>query len=139
MHPAKDGFAALPFFDDFDLSTVDILLISQYVHPPLHVRFIGATTPLVSHAQMDIQTDIQTFFSLPFLHVQTCTMRYSMQFKFLLASTIWCLPSYPNVFVLYSIVNFIPLAQYFHNPKRDQAANLWQFSFGPLWVAALCP
>jgi hypothetical protein len=31
MHPAKDGFAALPFFDDFDLSTVDILLISQYV------------------------------------------------------------------------------------------------------------
>lgn len=31
MHPAKDGFAALPFFDDFDLSTVEILLISQYV------------------------------------------------------------------------------------------------------------
>ena len=31
MHPAKDGFAALPFFDEFDLSTVDILLLSQYV------------------------------------------------------------------------------------------------------------
>lgn len=31
MHPAKDGFAALPFFDDFDLSTIDILVISQYV------------------------------------------------------------------------------------------------------------
>lgn len=31
MHPAKEGFAALPFFDEFDLSTVDILLISQYV------------------------------------------------------------------------------------------------------------
>ena len=31
MHPAKDGFSALPFFDEFDLSTVDILLISQYV------------------------------------------------------------------------------------------------------------
>ncbi|PGH21455.1 endoribonuclease ysh1 [Polytolypa hystricis UAMH7299] len=30
MHPAKDGFAALPFFDDFDLSTVDILLISHF-------------------------------------------------------------------------------------------------------------
>ncbi|OJD19573.1 endoribonuclease ysh1 [Emergomyces pasteurianus Ep9510] len=30
MHPAKEGFAALPFFDDFDLSTVDILLISHF-------------------------------------------------------------------------------------------------------------
>ncbi|KKY28684.1 putative cleavage and polyadenylation specifity 73 kda [Phaeomoniella chlamydospora] len=29
MHTGKSGFAALPFFDDFDLSTVDILLISQ--------------------------------------------------------------------------------------------------------------
>lgn len=33
MHPAKEGFSALPFFDEFDLSTVDILLISQYVDP----------------------------------------------------------------------------------------------------------
>jgi cleavage and polyadenylation specificity factor subunit 3 len=29
QHPAYSGFAALPFFDDFDLSTVDVLLISQ--------------------------------------------------------------------------------------------------------------
>ncbi|RAL05505.1 cleavage polyadenylation factor subunit YSH1 [Aspergillus ibericus CBS 121593] len=35
MHPAKEGFSALPFFDEFDLSTVDILLISQYVGPSL--------------------------------------------------------------------------------------------------------
>lgn len=34
MHPAKEGFSALPFFDEFDLSTVDILLISQYVEFP---------------------------------------------------------------------------------------------------------
>jgi hypothetical protein len=34
MHPAKEGFSALPFFDEFDLSTVDILLISQYVKFP---------------------------------------------------------------------------------------------------------
>jgi hypothetical protein len=34
MHPAKEGFSALPFFDEFDLSTVDILLISQYVDCP---------------------------------------------------------------------------------------------------------
>ena len=29
IHPAYDGLAALPFYDEFDLSTVDILLISQ--------------------------------------------------------------------------------------------------------------
>jgi len=29
QHPAYSGFAALPFYDDFDLSTVDVLLISQ--------------------------------------------------------------------------------------------------------------
>lgn len=34
MHPAKEGFSALPFFDEFDLSTVDVLLISQYVNLP---------------------------------------------------------------------------------------------------------
>ncbi|EEP78089.1 predicted protein [Uncinocarpus reesii 1704] len=30
MHPAKEGFAALPFFDEFDLSTVDVLLVSHF-------------------------------------------------------------------------------------------------------------
>ena len=29
QHPAYDGLAALPFFDDFDLSTGDVLLIIQ--------------------------------------------------------------------------------------------------------------
>ena len=29
MHPAYKGFAALPYFDEFDLSSVDVLLISQ--------------------------------------------------------------------------------------------------------------
>lgn len=29
MHPAYDGLAALPFYDEFDLSQVDVLLISQ--------------------------------------------------------------------------------------------------------------
>ncbi|KAG6360190.1 hypothetical protein INS49_011246 [Diaporthe citri] len=30
QHPAYDGLAALPFFDIFDLSTVDVLLISHF-------------------------------------------------------------------------------------------------------------
>ena len=29
VHPAYDGLAALPFYDEFDLSTIDILLITQ--------------------------------------------------------------------------------------------------------------
>lgn len=41
MHPAKEGFSALPFFDEFDLSTVDILLISQYVNLPAPLGFSG--------------------------------------------------------------------------------------------------
>ena len=31
IHPAYEGLAALPYYDEFDLSTVDVLLISQYV------------------------------------------------------------------------------------------------------------
>lgn len=31
MHPAFEGLQALPFYDEFDLSQVDVLLISQYV------------------------------------------------------------------------------------------------------------
>ncbi|KAI9862612.1 MAG: endoribonuclease ysh1 [Vezdaea acicularis] len=30
MHPAYDGLAALPFYDEFDLSTVDVLLVSHF-------------------------------------------------------------------------------------------------------------
>ena len=29
IHPAYDGLAALPFYDEFDLSSVDLLLITQ--------------------------------------------------------------------------------------------------------------
>lgn len=29
IHPAYDGLAALPFYDEFDLGTVDLLLITQ--------------------------------------------------------------------------------------------------------------
>jgi cleavage and polyadenylation specificity factor subunit 3 len=29
IHPAFDGLAALPFYDEFDLGTVDILLMTQ--------------------------------------------------------------------------------------------------------------
>jgi cleavage and polyadenylation specificity factor subunit 3 len=34
MHTGREGMSAMPYFDDFDLSTVDILLISQYVPRP---------------------------------------------------------------------------------------------------------
>lgn len=31
MHPGYEGLNALPYYDEFDLGTVDVLLISQYV------------------------------------------------------------------------------------------------------------
>ena len=39
MHPAFEGLASLPYYDEFDLSTVDLLLISQYVTLSLSVCF----------------------------------------------------------------------------------------------------
>jgi hypothetical protein len=33
MHTGKEGTEAMPYFDTFDLETIDILLISQYVPP----------------------------------------------------------------------------------------------------------
>jgi hypothetical protein len=54
MHPAKEGFSALPFFDEFDLSTVDVLLISQYVRPLfylLHIH-VGNHTPPGGQSRM---------------------------------------------------------------------------------------
>ncbi|KAK3644398.1 endoribonuclease ysh1 [Elasticomyces elasticus] len=31
IHPAYDGLAALPFYDEFDLGSVDVLLVTQRV------------------------------------------------------------------------------------------------------------
>lgn len=33
VHPAYSGIASLPFIDELDWSTVDVLLITQYVFP----------------------------------------------------------------------------------------------------------
>ncbi len=41
MHTGREGTDAMPYFDTFDLETIDILLISQYVH--LFPLFHGAS------------------------------------------------------------------------------------------------
>jgi hypothetical protein len=41
MHTGKEGTEAMPYFDTFDLETIDILLISQYVLPFSFQRHIG--------------------------------------------------------------------------------------------------
>lgn len=73
MHPAKDGFSALPFFDEFDLSTVDILLISQYVEFP-YPSYISEVTgsalkwepscALHVYDEISIQSNIRRLYSL---------------------------------------------------------------------------
>jgi len=32
IHPARSGISGLPFFDEIDPSTIDVLLITQYVY-----------------------------------------------------------------------------------------------------------
>ena len=44
MYSGRDGIAALPYFDEFDLSTIDVLLISQYV--PFLFLSDGISKPL---------------------------------------------------------------------------------------------
>lgn len=44
MYSGRDGIAALPYFDEFDLSTIDVLLISQYV--PFLFLSDGVSKPL---------------------------------------------------------------------------------------------
>lgn len=62
MHPAYDGLAALPFYDEFDLSQVDILLISQYVTFPTlkFPSFYG--TALRLHMSMSLREAINIMF-----------------------------------------------------------------------------
>lgn len=41
INPAYSGMAALPYFDEIDPSTIDVLLITQYVHfPPSDLALI---------------------------------------------------------------------------------------------------
>ncbi|KAF2261813.1 endoribonuclease YSH1 [Lojkania enalia] len=41
MHPAYEGLSAMPFYDEFDLSTIDVLLISQ--NNGIHLHRICST------------------------------------------------------------------------------------------------
>ncbi|GAB2295605.1 Cleavage and polyadenylation specificity factor subunit 3-I [Dionaea muscipula] len=50
IHPAFSGMAALPYFDEIDPSTIDVLLVTQYVLYLLHNAF-------------------QAYFSSSFFHV----------------------------------------------------------------------
>jgi hypothetical protein len=63
MHPAYEGLSAMPFYDDFDLSTVDVLLISQYVSTHLHLLSVLAQWWRVPG--ISLQSDFRRTFWLP--------------------------------------------------------------------------
>ncbi|KAF5584889.1 endoribonuclease YSH1 [Fusarium pseudocircinatum] len=71
QHPAYDGLAALPFYDDFDLSTVDVLLISQTA------SYCAVLSRPVSCSRDDDTDDFAFFFhidhaaSLPYVLAKT--------------------------------------------------------------------
>lgn len=50
MYSGRDGIAALPYFDEFDLSTIDVLLISQYV--PLYSPSISIYKSFLSTTEV---------------------------------------------------------------------------------------
>lgn len=104
MHPAKDGYAALPFFDDFDLSEVDILLISQYVRPflSLHTPFYGSQT---GHGpwEYDDLYDFEDWTScaikplvLPYVYQRIMQLSWFLEFPCLLYSRHQILPDYSH-------------------------------------------
>ncbi|KAK8210782.1 beta-lactamase-like protein [Phyllosticta capitalensis] len=49
MHPAYDGLAALPFYDEFDLSQVDVLLISQILRKDMMSKILGSFLRILYH------------------------------------------------------------------------------------------
>jgi hypothetical protein len=61
MHPAYEGLSAMPFYDDFDLSTVDVLLISQYVYS--HLLSVIASWWRIPG--ISLQSDFRRTFWLP--------------------------------------------------------------------------
>lgn len=100
MHPAKEGFSALPFFDEFDLSTVDILLISQYVDTFL-CSCLAQCFPFTVERSLDLDGhEISTGGTIDLLsdtlHVYQSKCRYSTQFYWVFVS-------------LYSVRSFIEL------------------------------
>jgi hypothetical protein len=58
MHPAYEGLSAMPFYDEFDLSTVDVLLISQYVYARFasQLQYIGGGN-LAHHCSRTVCAD----------------------------------------------------------------------------------
>ncbi|EMC92221.1 hypothetical protein BAUCODRAFT_569527 [Baudoinia panamericana UAMH 10762] len=53
IHPAYDGLAALPFYDEFDLSTVDVLLITHFhMDHVASLPYVLAKTPFAGRVYM---------------------------------------------------------------------------------------
>lgn len=76
MHPAYEGLSAMPFYDDFDLSTVDVLLISQYVYTSALRSSIEVGGPGVS---------LQSYMHGGLLGPTSCiseTMEYHLHIQF---------------------------------------------------------
>lgn len=72
MHPAYDGLASLPFYDEFDLSQVDVLLISQYVSTLIPLYHFGNGSAMRS--PMSMRSEIATYFLKPITGIPTFSL-----------------------------------------------------------------
>ena len=59
IHPAYSGMAALPYFDEIDPSTVDVLLITQYVTPFFRDMLQKTVSTCLTFGGLDISLTIQ--------------------------------------------------------------------------------
>ncbi|MCJ1308549.1 endoribonuclease ysh1 [Agyrium rufum] len=60
MHAGYQGLAALPYYDEFDLGTVDILLISQYVFSLLFLRGVSLGVPAAGYYSLLREVNLET-------------------------------------------------------------------------------
>jgi hypothetical protein len=107
MHTGREGMSAMPYFDDFDLSSVDILLISQYVDSPFTSIVVQGGTPERRWHCLGVVVNEQSFDKADTSEMRPHTTLYYKQIQYnpiqpdlllsiLITRLCCCPPSLPN-------------------------------------------
>jgi hypothetical protein len=129
MHTGREGMSAMPYFDDFDLSTVDILLISQYVPtlPPsaLASGCIWILRGIVEKARLE--APYMSYKLDPFTHISVVSV--AQPTNTILFNKLPCssesLAMLPNASVVFSLGTDLPKALFL---SHQVIANTQRFS-----------
>lgn len=69
VHPGYSGLRSLPYLDNVDLSTVDLMLITHF-----HLDHCAAVPYVTSHTNFKVG-DLQCFFAAPHSSVKCCKLQ----------------------------------------------------------------